>query len=218
MVEDGPGRGHLCHTDTFLVSDGPGVSLTLCCFVVYSTRRFVIGFACYYLFLCFSVLWALRLPRLGKERANLSTFHAFVRFALVWVCRLSLGVWEGLRLVIVTHPGLFAYLLIALPLGVISRLWPMNDATLDILYSHFSGSNWISVNNHDTFILEYWQVHSWFSDLLRPSLMSSTTYLSVILIVRLFRLIEQTNRTCCQQVITSPIKNLPVTHVIVLTL
>ena len=168
---------------------GPGVSLTLCCFVVYSTRRFVISFACCYLFLCFSVLWALRLPRLGKERANLNTFHAFVRFALVWFCPLSLGVWEGLRLLIVTLPVLFAYLLITLPLGVISRLWSMNDTTLDILYSHFSGSNWISVNNH-TFILEYWQVHSWFSDLFRPSLMSSTTYLSVILIVRLFRLTE----------------------------
>ena len=47
------------------------------------------------LFLCFSVLLALRLPRLGKrERANLSAFHMFVRFVLVWICRfpLPLGV------------------------------------------------------------------------------------------------------------------------------
>ena len=38
-------------------------------------------------------------------------FRTFVRFALVWVCRfpLRLGVWEGLRLVIVALPGLFSY-------------------------------------------------------------------------------------------------------------
>ena len=59
-------------------------------------------FPCVILFLCFSVLLILRLPRLGK-RANLSAFHTFVRFVLVWICRfpLPLGVWEGLRVVIV---------------------------------------------------------------------------------------------------------------------
>ena len=56
------------------------------------------------LFLCFSALLALRLPRLGTrelggERANLSAFHTFVRFVHVWICRfpLPLGFWEGLR-------------------------------------------------------------------------------------------------------------------------
>ena len=41
---------------------------------------------CVILFLCFSVLLALRLPRLGeeRERANLGAFRAFVRFVLVW--------------------------------------------------------------------------------------------------------------------------------------
>ena len=120
---------------------------------------------CVILFLCFSVLLALRLPRLGKrelvlvvpvlvllfvafvlfyeairfkfwlvlfcscvllsplsiviaslgeERANLRTFRAFVRFALVWFCLflLPFGVWEGLRLVIVALPGLFSYLFV----------------------------------------------------------------------------------------------------------
>ena len=49
---------------------------------------------CVILFLCFSVILVLRLPRLGKERANLSAFQ----FALVWFCLfpLPLGVWEGL--------------------------------------------------------------------------------------------------------------------------
>ena len=39
-------------------------------------------FPCVVLFLCFSVLLVLRLPRLGK-RANLSAFLTFVRFVLV---------------------------------------------------------------------------------------------------------------------------------------
>ena len=44
--------------------------------------------------------------------ANLSVFHTFVRFVLVWICRfpLPLGVWDGLRVVSVALPGLFSYL------------------------------------------------------------------------------------------------------------
>ena len=65
---------------------------------------------CVILFLCFSVLLALRLPRLAI--ANLSAFRTFVRFVLVWFCLspLPLGVWVGLRFVIVALPGLFSYL------------------------------------------------------------------------------------------------------------
>ena len=49
---------------------------------------------------------------LGEERASFSAFRTFVRFALVWFCLfpLRLGVWEGLRFVIVALPGLFSYL------------------------------------------------------------------------------------------------------------
>ena len=45
-------------------------------------------------------------------RTNLSGFRTFFRFALVWFCLflLPLGVWEGLRFVIVALPGLFSYL------------------------------------------------------------------------------------------------------------
>ena len=48
---------------------------------------------------------------LEEERANLSAFRTFVRFALVWFCLfpLPLGVWEGLRFVILALPGLFSY-------------------------------------------------------------------------------------------------------------
>ena len=63
----------------------------------------------------FSVLLALRLSRLGEERASLGAFCPFVRFALVWFCLfpLPLGVREGLRFVIVALPGLFFYLFFA---------------------------------------------------------------------------------------------------------
>ena len=48
----------------------------------------------------------------GEERANLSAFRTFVRFALVWFCLfpLPLRVWDGLRLVIVALPRLVSYL------------------------------------------------------------------------------------------------------------
>ena len=49
----------------------------------------------------------------GEERANRSAFRTFVRFVLVWFCwfPLPLGVWEGLRFVIVALPGFFFYFL-----------------------------------------------------------------------------------------------------------
>ena len=51
---------------------------------------------------------------LGEEKANLSAFCTFVRFVLVWICRFPLGVWEGLRFVIVALPGLSSYLFLIL--------------------------------------------------------------------------------------------------------
>ena len=68
--------------------------------------------SCVILFLCFSVLLAFRLPRLGKrEGANLSAFHTSVRFVLVWFCwfTLPLAVWEGLRFVIVADSYRFFF-------------------------------------------------------------------------------------------------------------
>ena len=68
------------------------------------------------LFLSFLVLLALRLPRLGKRELILrSGFRTFVRFVLVWICRicrfpLPLDGWEGLWFVIVALPELFFYL------------------------------------------------------------------------------------------------------------
>ena len=56
--------------------------------------------------------FSIAITSLGEERANLSAFRTIVRFVLVWICRfpLPLGVWEGLRFVIVALPGLFSYL------------------------------------------------------------------------------------------------------------
>ena len=67
---------------------------------------------CHFVLVFFSPL-SIAITSLGEERANLSAFRTFVRFLLVWICRfpLPLGVWEGLRFVIVALPGLFSYLL-----------------------------------------------------------------------------------------------------------
>ena len=48
----------------------------------------------------------------GEERAYLSVFLTFIRFVLIcfFLFPLPLGVWEGLRLVIVALPGLFSFL------------------------------------------------------------------------------------------------------------
>ena len=82
------------------------------CFVVYSTRRFVVCLTLCHFVLVFFSPFSIAITSLGEERANLSAFRTFDRFVLVWICRfpLPLGVWEGLRFVIVALPGLFSYL------------------------------------------------------------------------------------------------------------
>ena len=56
--------------------------------------------------------FSIAITSIGKERANLCVFLTFVQFVLVWFCPfpLPLGVWEGLRFVIVAFLGLFSYL------------------------------------------------------------------------------------------------------------
>ena len=65
-----------------------------------------------YFVLVFFSPFSIAITSLGKERANLNVFRTFVHFALVWfyLFSLPLGVWEGLRLVIVELPVLFSYL------------------------------------------------------------------------------------------------------------
>ena len=91
---------------------GPGVSLILWCFAVYSAGRFVVCLTLCHFVLVFFSPFSIAITSLGEERANLSIFRMFDRFVFVWICRfpLPLGVWEGLRFVIVELPGLFSYL------------------------------------------------------------------------------------------------------------
>ena len=91
----------------------PGVSLTLCCFVVYSTRLFVLYLTLCYFVLVFFSPFSIVITSLGERELILVLFvRFFFRFALVWFCLfpLPLGVWEGLRFVIVALPGLFSFL------------------------------------------------------------------------------------------------------------
>ena len=65
---------------------------------------------CHFVLVFFSP-FSIAITSLWEERANLSAFRAFVRFAFVRFCLFSfpLPVWKGLRLVIVTLPGLLSY-------------------------------------------------------------------------------------------------------------
>ena len=74
---------------------------------------------CVILFLCFLSPFSIAITSLGEERANLGAFRTFVRFVLVWICRFpfSLGVWKGLRFVIMELPGFFSYLFVLLSAG-----------------------------------------------------------------------------------------------------
>ena len=83
--------------------------------MVYSTRRFVLCLTLCYFVLVFFSPFSIAITSLGEEKANLSAFRTFVRFALVYFCLfpLPLGVWEGLRFVIVALPGLFSYLFLS---------------------------------------------------------------------------------------------------------
>ena len=80
--------------------------------MVHSTRRFVLSLTlCYFVHVLFNP-FSIAITSLGEERDNLSAFRTFVWFALVcfYLFPLPLGVWGGLRLVIVALPGLFSYL------------------------------------------------------------------------------------------------------------
>ena len=80
--------------------------------MVYSTRRFVVCLSVCHFVLVFFSPFSIAITSLGEERAHLCAFRTFVRFVLVLICRfpLPLGVWEGLRFVIVVLPEIFSYL------------------------------------------------------------------------------------------------------------
>ena len=57
--------------------------VTLCCFVVYSTRRFVVCLSVCHFVLVFFSPFSIAITSLGEERANLSAFRTFVWFVPV---------------------------------------------------------------------------------------------------------------------------------------
>ena len=95
--------------------------------MVYSTRCFVLCLTLWHFVLVFFSSFSIAITSLGEERANLSAFRTFVRFVLVWICRLSLplGVWEGLQFVIVALPGLFSYLFLYQWLEFVQNWFPV---------------------------------------------------------------------------------------------
>ena len=58
--------------------------------MVYSTRQFVVYRSVCHFVLVFFSPFSIAITSLGDERANLSTFRTFVRFVLVWICRVPL--------------------------------------------------------------------------------------------------------------------------------
>ena len=80
----------------FLLGSGKGCGLllwhsldfsltffTLCCFVVYSTRLFVVCLSVSHFVLVFVSPFNIAITSLGEEKANLSAFRTFVWFVLV---------------------------------------------------------------------------------------------------------------------------------------
>ena len=86
-------------------------------FILRGDLFYVLPCVILFLFFFFSP-FSIAITSLGKE----SAFRTFVRFALVRFCLfpLPLGVWEGLRFVIVALLGLFSYLFFAHPHSLIS--------------------------------------------------------------------------------------------------
>ena len=76
---------------------------------------------CVILFLCFTVLLALRLPCLWKRELILVLFVRLLALRLFgFVCFLfPFGVWKGLRFVIVALPGLSLICFASLPQGLL---------------------------------------------------------------------------------------------------
>ena len=52
------------------------------CFVIYSTRRFILCLTLYYFVLVFFSPFSIAITSFGEERATLIAFRTFVRFAI----------------------------------------------------------------------------------------------------------------------------------------
>ena len=77
-----------------MVRQWSGVNLTLCCFVVYSTKIVLCLTLCYFVLVFFSP-FSIAITSLGGERANLGAFRAFLQFVLVWFSPFPLPLGRG---------------------------------------------------------------------------------------------------------------------------
>ena len=116
--------------------------------MVYSTRRFVVCLSVCHFVLVFFSPFSIAITSLGEERANLSAFRTLVRFVLVWIWRvpLPLGVWDGLRFVIVALPGLFSYLFFIIIESVSVTFRTVVDT---VEYSCSSSETMLKANTYD---------------------------------------------------------------------
>ena len=94
---------------------------------------------CYFVLVFFSP-FSIAIISLGEKRANLNAFRTFAWFVLVCFCWFPppLGVWEGLRFVIVALPGLFSYL--SFSMYIIKP--PANCLRMTVL--NYNGLSWSS--------------------------------------------------------------------------
>ena len=94
---------------------------------------------CVISFLCFFSPFSIAITSLGEERANLGAFRTFVRFVLVWFCLfpLPLGVWEGLRFVIVAFPGIFSYPFFLIAQSINITVYLFSDTVITVLILKF---------------------------------------------------------------------------------
>ena len=92
-------------TDRSKAVDWVLVLLFVACGSFYEAICFIA--LCYFVLVFFSP-FSIAITLLGEERAKLSAFRTFVRFAHIWffLFLLPLGIWDRLRLVIVALPGL----------------------------------------------------------------------------------------------------------------
>ena len=83
--------------------------------MVSSTRRFVLSLVLCYFVLVFFSPFSVAITSLGEERVILVLFVRLFDLRLFDCVCLPLGVWEGLRLVIVALPGHFFFSCLLIP-------------------------------------------------------------------------------------------------------
>ena len=109
-----------------------------------------------FFFLCFFSPFSIAITSHGEERANLSAFCTFVRFVLVWFCLfpLPLGVWKGLRFVIVALPLDFSLTIFASFKSVKNALYHAVESQV-----HCNWGGWGGEEHTTSYLTEHREIH-----------------------------------------------------------